>query len=142
MAPRPDRVRPEWEQHTVPTAVGYDATPPSGRPVQSTIGIMVPCTPKGLVDVTCSGGRTRSPPIGSVRHLGSPVRATAGQRAAVASLEALQTGDRLDEHHLPETNGRMAICRRCSARTDSPGGSKHVPGEHQLARSDEWLAGQ
>ena len=36
----------------------------------------------------------------------------------------------------------MAICRRCSARTDSPGGSKHVLGEHQLARSDEWLAAQ
>ncbi len=52
MSVRPDRVRPEWEQHAVPTVVGYDATPPSGRPVQSTIRIMIPCTPKWLVDVT------------------------------------------------------------------------------------------
>src|ERR1035441_3277606 len=38
--------------------------------------------------------------------------------------------------------GTHTICRRCGARTDSPVGSKHVPGEHLLARSDEWLAAQ
>jgi hypothetical protein len=59
----------------------------------------------------------------------------------MASLEVSQTGNRLDAHHLPETNGRMAICRRCGARTDSAG-SKHVPDEQRLVRSDEWLETQ
>jgi hypothetical protein len=48
-------------------------------------------------------------------------------------------GARLDEHHSPETNGRMAVCRRCGAQTDSPQGSHHVPSEGRLARSEEWL---
>jgi len=48
----------------------------------------------------------------------------------------------LDEHHAPETNGRMAVCRRCGSRTDSPSGSHHAPAEHQLDRSADWLTGQ
>ena len=44
----------------------------------------------------------------------------------------------LDEHHTPETNGRMAVCRRCGAQTDGPDGG-HAPHERQLARADEWL---
>ena len=60
----------------------------------------------------------------------------------MASPETLQLGARLDEHHFPETNGRMAICRRCGARTDGPMGHHHVPSERQLARSDQWLQTQ
>ena len=55
------------------------------------------------------------------------------------SEEALSLGSRLDEDHPPETNGRMAVCRRCGAHTDSPEGLRHVPDERQLARSSDWL---
>lgn len=61
------------------------------------------------------------------------------ERNPMASLDPLQVGARLDEHHLPETNGRMAVCRRCGARTDGPSGHRHIPGEGQLVRSDKWL---
>jgi len=57
----------------------------------------------------------------------------------MASPEALILGARLDEHHSPETNGWMAVCRRCGAQTDSPLGRHHVPNEKRLARSAEWL---
>ncbi len=60
----------------------------------------------------------------------------------MASPEALQLGARLDEHHFPETNGRMAVCRRCGVQTDSPLGRKHVPDERQLARTIAWLDAQ
>ncbi len=53
--------------------------------------------------------------------------------------EANQLASQLDEHHLPETNGRMAVCRRCGMRTDSPLGTAHAPGEEQLARGGAWL---
>jgi hypothetical protein len=49
-----------------------------------------------------------------------------------------QLGIRLDEHHLPETNGRMAVCRRCGAFTDGPSGN-HAPRERQLAQATQWL---
>jgi hypothetical protein len=55
------------------------------------------------------------------------------------SAEASDLGSRLDEHHAPETNGRMAVCRRCGALTDSPEGTRHVPDERQIARSNDWL---
>ena len=55
------------------------------------------------------------------------------------STEAAYVGSRLDEHHPPETNGRMAVCRRCGAHTDSPEGRHHMPDERQLARSNDWL---
>ncbi len=48
-------------------------------------------------------------------------------------------GSRLDAHHLPETNGRMWVCRRCGSQTDGPEGKKHVPNERQLVRSTEWM---
>ena len=57
----------------------------------------------------------------------------------MVSPEARNIGDRLDEHHAPETNGRMAICRRCGAKTESPEGRQHVPLERLLARSSDWL---
>jgi len=55
------------------------------------------------------------------------------------SPEASLVGARLDEHHLPETNGRMAVCRRCGAQTDGPNGLRHVPDERRLGRSNDWL---
>jgi len=60
----------------------------------------------------------------------------------MVSPEASLIGARLDEHHSPETNGRMAVCRRCGARTDSPLGRHHVPSESRLPRFDEWLDAQ
>jgi len=56
--------------------------------------------------------------------------------------EASQVGNRLDEHHAPETNGRMPVCRRCGARCDAPGGHHHRPAERELTRSDNWLVTQ
>jgi hypothetical protein len=51
-------------------------------------------------------------------------------------------GAQLDEHHLPETNGRMSVCRRCGAQTDSPDGVHHVVSESRSIRSSEWLIAQ
>jgi hypothetical protein len=59
----------------------------------------------------------------------------------VVSPEALQMGSRLDKHHLPETNGRMSVCRRCGAQTDGPKGL-HIPDEGQLERALQWLDAQ
>lgn len=60
----------------------------------------------------------------------------------MVSPEASILGARLDENHPPETNGRMAVCRRCGAQTESPQGGQHVPNERRLARSEEWLDAQ
>ncbi len=60
----------------------------------------------------------------------------------MASPEAAQLAIRLDQDHLPETNGRMAVCRRCGSRVDSPSGHHHAPSEGQLVRSDQWLDAQ
>jgi hypothetical protein len=51
-------------------------------------------------------------------------------------------GARLDEHHSPETNGWMAVCRRCGSRADGPEGRQHDPDERQIRRSTEWLDAQ
>jgi len=60
----------------------------------------------------------------------------------MVSIEASHTGIRLDEDHAPETNGRMAICRRCGVKTDGPEGAHHVPDERRLQRSNDWLDAQ
>ncbi len=60
----------------------------------------------------------------------------------MVSPEATLIGARLDEHHAPETNGRMAVCRRCGAQTDSPLGLNHVPSEGRLERLEKWLDAQ
>jgi hypothetical protein len=52
------------------------------------------------------------------------------------------TGGQLDEDHAPETNGRMAICRRCGSRTDGPVGGHHLPSDGQMVRIREWLAAE
>ena len=57
----------------------------------------------------------------------------------MASLVSSELGVQLDKDHLPETNGRMAICRRCGATTDGPMGHCHLPGERQIARAGRWL---
>jgi hypothetical protein len=60
----------------------------------------------------------------------------------MTSPESLQVAAQLDEHHAPETNGRIAVCRRCGARTDGPNGSHHVLEEGGVTRSREWLSAQ
>jgi hypothetical protein len=63
-------------------------------------------------------------------------------RRIMISPDALQVGAQLDEHHAPETNGRMAVCRRCGALTDSPAGRQHTPHASQMDRSAQWLTAQ
>ncbi len=60
----------------------------------------------------------------------------------MASPESLHIAAQLDQHHLPETNGRIPVCRRCGARTDGPTGMHHVLQEGREARSREWLVAQ
>ena len=60
----------------------------------------------------------------------------------MTSPESCDVAAQLDQHHLPETNGRIAVCRRCGARTDSPAGLHHVLPEGQASRSAEWLTAQ
>jgi hypothetical protein len=61
------------------------------------------------------------------------------QSDVVISLQPSDLGARLDEDHLPETNGRMAVCRRCGIMTESSEGRQHRPAERQLAQANEWL---
>jgi hypothetical protein len=58
------------------------------------------------------------------------------------SAEASQVGSQLDEHHAPETNGRMSVCRRCGFLTDSPVGLNHAPHPSQVERALAWLTAQ
>jgi len=60
----------------------------------------------------------------------------------MTSSECLHVAAQLDEHHAPETNGRIPVCRRCGARTDSPAGLHHVLQEGRVIRSSEWLIAQ
>ncbi len=60
----------------------------------------------------------------------------------MTSSESLRIAAQLDEHHAPETNGRIAACRRCGARTDSPMGLHHVLQEGREKRSSDWLIAQ
>jgi len=63
-------------------------------------------------------------------------------RRIMISAESSQLGLQLDEHHAPETNGRMSVCRRCGALTDSPVGLRHLPHPTQVDRSNAWLTAQ
>ncbi len=58
------------------------------------------------------------------------------------SAELSQVGAQLDAHHAPETNGRMSVCRRCGALTDSPAGLQHRPHTSQVDKSNQWLTAQ
>jgi hypothetical protein len=58
------------------------------------------------------------------------------------SAESSHLGAQLDAHHSPETNGRMSVCRRCGALTDSPAGLQHTPHTSQVDKSNQWLTAQ
>jgi hypothetical protein len=61
----------------------------------------------------------------------------------MAPLDPSQLSARLDEHHHPETNGRMSVCRRCGFRTEGELGSEqHVSAEQRPAQALRWLDGQ
>jgi hypothetical protein len=60
----------------------------------------------------------------------------------MTSSESLHLAAQLDDHHSPETNGRIPVCRRCGARTDSPTGEHHVLQEGKQKRSSDWLVAQ
>jgi hypothetical protein len=60
----------------------------------------------------------------------------------MTASECLHVAAQLDEHHVPETNGRIPVCRRCGARTDGPTGLHHVLQEGRVNRSSEWLVAQ
>ncbi len=60
----------------------------------------------------------------------------------MTSSECLQVASQLDEHHAPETNGRIPVCRKCGARTDGPDGAHHLLAEARVGRSSEWLLAQ
>lgn len=76
-------------------------------------------------------------------HDGHRFRAgeTADWRHMLPEGETL-TGSQLDEHHAPETNGRMSVCRRCGSQTDGPAGRQHMPTERQMTRVGEWLTAE
>jgi hypothetical protein len=89
------------------------------------------------------------PPAMTAEHAASRPAAPgpSGPSAATGPFETLfqesptasEIAARLDEDHLPETNGRMTICRCCGAGTD-PAGTRHAPpGQRLLARHGEWL---
>jgi len=60
----------------------------------------------------------------------------------MTSSECVQVAAQLDEHHIPETNGRIPVCHRCGARTDGPAGMHHVLQDSRVRRSSEWLVAQ
>lgn len=60
----------------------------------------------------------------------------------MTSPESLHIAAQLDQHHAPETNGRIPVCHRCGARTDGPTGTHHVLQEGRESRSREWLVAQ
>jgi hypothetical protein len=60
----------------------------------------------------------------------------------MTSPECLHVAAQLDEHHTPDTNGRIPVCHTCGARTDGPMGDHHVLQEGRVNRSTEWLDAQ
>jgi hypothetical protein len=68
------------------------------------------------------------------------LRSAPERELAMTASDVEQVQAELDEDHRPETNGRMAVCRRCGVRTDSPAGTRHVLDERRLVRSRKWLA--
>lgn len=105
------------------------------------------CGPRSRRFSVTKSSQHRDAHVPATRSPGRPVT-DAGAAAAETALaetpsaEATILGARLDEHHSPETNGRMAVCRRCGAQTESSQGRQHVPNERRLSRSEEWLDAQ
>ena len=60
----------------------------------------------------------------------------------MTSTECLHVATQLDEHHAPDTNGRIPVCHICGGRTDSPMGEHHLIAESRVGRSTEWLVAQ
>jgi len=60
----------------------------------------------------------------------------------MTTSEAVALATRLDEDHFPETNGRMAVCRRCGFRTISETSDRHAPVDIQVTRASRWLDAQ
>lgn len=60
----------------------------------------------------------------------------------MAASEAAQLGAQLDEDHAPETNSRMAVCRRCGFRTEGPSSERHAPVDVRADRASRWLGAQ
>ncbi len=60
----------------------------------------------------------------------------------MAASEESSMGTQLDQDHLPETNGRMAVCRRCGFRTAGVTSDRHAPIGAQEAKATQWLDGQ
>jgi hypothetical protein len=54
------------------------------------------------------------------------------------TAETTAVGLRLDANHSPETNGWMAVCRRCGIHTNGPEGP-HAPHALQIATAESWL---
>ncbi len=60
----------------------------------------------------------------------------------MTSPECLHVASQLDEHHAPETNGRIPVCHKCGGRTDGPEGAHHLIAAGRVGRSSEWLVAQ
>jgi hypothetical protein len=60
----------------------------------------------------------------------------------MTTSQCFDVAAQLDENHAPETNGRIPVCRKCGARTDSPTGEHHLIQENRVGRSSEWLLAQ
>ncbi|HEY3942336.1 MAG TPA: hypothetical protein VGL60_07605 [Acidimicrobiales bacterium] len=61
----------------------------------------------------------------------------------MAPLDPSQLSARLDEHHHPETNGRMQVCRRCGFRVSGAlGEERHTLAEDRPQRATRWLDDQ
>ena len=54
------------------------------------------------------------------------------------TVDARRVAALLDANHIPETNGWMAVCRKCGIRTASPEGL-HAPHALQIAAAEAWL---
>ena len=63
-------------------------------------------------------------------------------RGDPASADPSDVAARLDSHHDPETNGRMAICRRCGVQTEGPAGRHRLADQRSATRAATWLERQ
>ena len=59
----------------------------------------------------------------------------------MAPADTSQISIRLDEDHVPETNGRMPICRRCGFRTEETS-NRHAATDGHQAKVGQWLDSQ
>lgn len=64
---------------------------------------------------------------------------TIGGQSRAAMSEDARLSEKLDHDHAVETNGRMAVCRRCGFRTVAPESDRHLVSERYRARAREWL---